>query len=202
MAPEWLLEAYRRGIFPWPIVDGDLQVLAWFAPDPRAILPLDRLHVSRRLARRIRSGQFQVTCDKDFAAVVAGCAQPRKPGDQTWITPSLARAYLGLHELGYAHSVEVWSQGRMAGGVYGVALGGFFSGESMFHTVRDASKAALFHLVQHLRSRGYQLFDSQQTTPHLQRLGAIEIPRSDYLRRLRKAVKMPVTFGDRLEAAC
>jgi leucyl/phenylalanyl-tRNA--protein transferase len=195
LSPEWLLDAYRHGIFPWPLVEGDMELLAWWSPDPRAIIELDGFHVSRRLQRRIHSGQFQVTCDRDFAGVVAGCAQPREHNSGTWITPSLARAYQRLHELGHAHSVEVWHAGRLVGGVYGVAIAGLFAGESMFHRMRDASKVALFHLFQHLRARGYTLFDIQQWTPHTGRLGAIEIPRSEYLHRLEQSLKLPVSFG-------
>jgi leucyl/phenylalanyl-tRNA--protein transferase len=193
----WLLEAYRRGIFPWPLVDGNLEVLAWWSPDPRAIIELDQLHVSRRLRRRIRSEQFRVTCDTRFTEVVAGCAAPRKEDAGTWITPALADAYQRIHELGYAHSVEVWQAQRLVGGVYGVALGGFFAGESMFHRLRDASKVALVYLVEHLRARGYQLFDIQQWTPHTGSLGAIEIPRREYIRRLEHALALPVSFGQR-----
>lgn len=196
LSPDWLLEAYRRGIFPWPIVDGELEILAWFSPDPRAIIELEGLHISRRLRRRIRSGRFQVTYDRDFLGVVAGCAEPRGPRGQTWITPAMASAYHRLHELGYAHSVEVWHQKRLVGGVYGVSLGGFFSGESMFHRMNDASKVALVFLVDRLRICGYSLFDIQQSTSHSQRMGAIEIPRKEYLRRLEWALKQQVSFDD------
>lgn len=195
LTPEWLLDAYSRGIFPWPIIAPEGALLAWFSPDPRAILKLDRLHVSRRLRRRLRSGAYEVTRDADFAAVVAGCAEPRSGHEGTWITPEMAAAYCELHWLGHAHSVEVWQEGRLVGGVYGVALGGLFAGESMFHRRRDASKIALVHLVEHLRQRGFSLFDIQQWTPHLGRMGAIEIPRAEYVRRLRKAVSAPVSFA-------
>ncbi len=202
LSPDWLLEAYRRGIFPWPIVDGELEILAWFSPDPRAIIALEGLHVSRRLRRRIRSGRFQVTYDRDFLGVVAGCAEPRGPRGQTWITPAMASAYHRLHELGYAHSVEVWHHERLVGGVYGVSLGGFFSGESMFHRMNDASKVALVFLVERLRICGYNLFDIQQSTPHSQRMGAIEIPRKEYLRRLERALKQRVSFNDPPKVEC
>jgi leucyl/phenylalanyl-tRNA---protein transferase len=195
LSPAWLLAAYQRGIFPWPMVDGDLEVLAWFSPDPRAILELDSLHVSHRLARRLRSGEFQVTVDQAFAAVVEACSEPRAEGGGTWITASLAAAYCRLHELGHAHSIEVWHEAQLVGGVYGVAGGGFFAGESMFHRRRDASKVALVHLVQRLQQRGFVLFDVQQPSGHLQSLGARVIRRSEFLHRLQRAWALPVTFG-------
>jgi len=196
LTTEWLLTAYRQGVFPWPVYDGQTEILAWFSPDPRAIIEWDRLHVSRRLQRRLRSGRFRITLDADFPNVIAACAEARKPEEGTWITPHLAEAYIELHRLGVAHSVEVWQEGWLAGGVYGVALGGFFSGESMFHRVRDASKIALVHLVRHLHSRGFVLFDVQQASPHLVRLGATEVPRSEFLSRLKRALELPVSFSD------
>jgi len=196
LTTEWLLTAYRQGIFPWPVYDGQTEILAWFSPDPRAILELDRLHVSHRLQRRLRSNRFQATLDVDFRGVIAACAEARRPDEGTWITPHLAEAYVELHRLGVAHSVEVWHEGRLAGGVYGLALGGFFAGESMFHRERDASKVALVHLVRHLKSRGFVLFDVQQASPHLMRLGATEVPRSEFLKRLKRALELPVSFTD------
>lgn len=196
LTTEWLLTAYRQGIFPWPVCDGQTEILAWFSPDPRAILEFDRLHVSRRLQRRLRSGRFQVTIDADFRGVITACAEVRELEEGTWITPHLAEAYIELHRLGVTHSVEVWRDGRLAGGVYGLALGGFFAGESMFHRERDASKVALVHLVRHLQSRGFVLFDVQQASPHLIRLGASEIPRSEFLARLKHALELPVSFSD------
>ena len=195
LTPAWLLAAYRRGIFPWPIVQGRSEILAWFSPDPRAILELDALHVSRRLQRRLRSGEFSVTCDQDFAGVVHACAQPRATNDGTWITPAIAAAYQRLHALGHAHSVEVWCDGALVGGLYGLALGGFFAGESMFHRQRDASKVALVWLVEYLRQRGFALFDVQQPTAHLVSLGARAIPRAEFLQRLQRALELPVAFG-------
>jgi leucyl/phenylalanyl-tRNA--protein transferase len=190
----WILEAYRRGIFPWPLVDETRALLAWFSPDPRAIVELDGLHVSRRLARRIRSDQFQVTYDRDFAGVLAGCAEPRRDDALTWITNELADAYLCLHRRGFAHSIEVWQDDQLVGGLYGVAQGSVFSGESMFSRRRDASKIALVHLVAHLREREFELFDIQQITPHMARMGATEISRHDYLRRLTAGLKKQVHF--------
>jgi len=202
LTSDWLLAAYRQGIFPWPIVEGDTEILAWYSPEPRAILELDSFHVSRRLRRRLRSGEFQVTFDADFEAVVAGCAEPRDTEPDTWITPSLAAAYQNLHELGHAHSVEVWQQAELVGGVYGIAIGGFFSGESMFHRRRDASKVGLAFLVHRLQHRGFTLFDVQQSSQHLQSLGATEIPRREFLGRLRKSVELPVSFADSSPRTC
>jgi leucyl/phenylalanyl-tRNA---protein transferase len=201
LTTEWLLTAYRQGIFPWPVCDGQNEILAWFSPDPRAVLEFDRLHVSRRLRRRLNSGQFEVTFDRDFPRVIEACAELRKPNDGTWITPHLAEAYIELHRLGVAHSVEVWQDGQLAGGLYGLALGGFFAGESMFHRVRDASKVALVHIVRHLQSRGFVMFDVQQASPHLIRMGATEIPRHEFLSRLKKALELPVAFTASLRPA-
>jgi leucyl/phenylalanyl-tRNA--protein transferase len=198
LSPERLLDAYRNGIFPWPAW-GPGHDIPWVSPDPRAIIELDELHVSRRLARTIRSGKFQVTCDRDFAAVIAGCALPRRDEGGTWITDEMKLAYFRMHQLGHTHSVEVWHEGDLAGGLYGMAIGGFFAGESMFFRIRDASKVALVALVQHLSHRGYTLFDIQQLTEHTWRMGAREIRRAAYLRRLAAAIDLPVTFGDQLE---
>lgn len=197
LSPEWLLDAYQHGIFPWP-VDEEGPML-WWSPGKRAIIELDHLHVSRSLRRTLRSGKFQVTCDKDFAGVIGGCATASGREGATWLTPEMIDAYTRLAKLGVAHSVEAWHEGQLAGGVYGVAIVGLFSAESMFYHVGDASKVALVHLVSHLRARGYALLDIQQLTPHTARLGAIEIPRSQYLARLAEALALPVTFGDRGE---
>lgn len=183
-----LLHAYRHGIFPY--YDETTPIL-WWSPDPRAIFELDQFHVSRRLARTMRSGRFRVTHDNDFAGVIAGCAD-REEG--TWITPEMIEGYIRLHQQGHAHSVEVWRQGRLAGGIYGVAVGGLFAGESMFHHVRDASKVALTALVERLRQRGFTLFDIQFLTDHTAGLGATTIPRQAYLARLRQAVNLQVQF--------
>ena len=197
--PDWLLDAYRHGIFPWPIGD-DANPMAWWSPDPRAIIELDGLRVSRRLRRTCRAGRFTVTCDQDFAGVIRGCATAKGRVGQTWLTPEMIEAYCHLYELGHAHSVEVWRDEELAGGTYGLAIGALFAAESKFYRVRDASKVALVHLIAHLRSRGFQLFDIQQLTPHTARLGAIEIPRNNYLQRLATAVLQPVAFGHRLES--
>jgi leucyl/phenylalanyl-tRNA---protein transferase len=199
LTPERVLEAYRHGIFPWPIVESGYELLAWFSPDPRAIIELDQLHVSRRLARRLRSGRFHVTSDQVFDAVVAGCAAPRATDGGTWITPDMARVYGQLHKQGHAHSIEVWHEDVLVGGLYGLSLGAFFAGESMFYRERDASKVALFTLVAHLRARGFRLFDVQQATAHAVRMGATEIRRPRFIARLREALPLPVTFGQVLD---
>jgi leucyl/phenylalanyl-tRNA--protein transferase len=189
LSPRRLLEAYRHGIFPF--FDADSPIL-WWSPDPRAIFEMDGLHVSRRLARTIRSGRFEVTFNRDFEGVIRGCAE--RPGEGTWITDDMVEAYTRLHHLGHAHSAETWYDGRLAGGVYGVAVGAMFAGESMFTRVRDASKVALAHLLARLRELGFQLFDVQFLNDHTGRLGAVEISRKEYLRRLREAVARPVSF--------
>jgi leucyl/phenylalanyl-tRNA--protein transferase len=189
LRPERLLHAYRSGVFPWY---DDETPICWWSPDPRAIFELDGLRISRRLVRTLRSGRFQVTVNQDFAAVIRGCAD-RIEG--TWITAGMVRAYELLHRLGHAHSVEVWQNGELAGGLYGVAIGGFFAGESMFTRRRDASKVALAHAVQRMRGRGFQLFDIQLLTEHTARLGAIEIPRKQYLARLRRALRVAASFA-------
>jgi leucyl/phenylalanyl-tRNA--protein transferase len=183
-----LLTAYRRGIFPYY---DDATPILWWSPDPRAIIELDSLHVSRRLARTIRSGRFRVSVNEAFGQVVRGCAD-RPEG--TWITVEMIAAYERLHRLGHAHSVEAWHGDVLAGGVYGVSVGGLFAGESMFTRVRDGSKVALAHLVERLRERGYRLLDVQYRTEHTGRMGATEIPRAEYLARLREALACPATF--------
>lgn len=190
LRPARLLDAYRRGIFPFFDEGGPV---LWWSPDPRAVFEMGCLHVSRRLARTLRSGRFQVTFDHDFDGVIRGCAD--RPGEGVWITADMIDAYAELHRLGHAHSVEVWHEGLLAGGLYGVALGGLFSGESMFSRVTDASKVALARLMTHLQGRGYRLFDVQFLNGHTARLGAVEIPRREYLGRLRTAVGLPVTFA-------
>jgi leucyl/phenylalanyl-tRNA--protein transferase len=173
--------------------------MAWWSPDPRAIIELDGLHVARRLQRTIRGGKFRVTCDQDFSGVIQGCGSENGRQDATWITPEIFSAYVRLHRLGHAHSVEVWHEDRLAGGTYGVSIGGLFAAESKFYRVRDASKVAVVYLVAHLRTRGYRLLDIQMRTAHTTRLGATTIRRRDYLERLAQAVPLEVTFGDHLE---
>jgi leucyl/phenylalanyl-tRNA--protein transferase len=192
LAVHTLVDAYSRGIFPWP--DGGGTVW-WWSPDPRAVFPLDGLHVSRTLRRTLRSGRFACTLDADFAGVVRGCAD--RPGEGTWITPRLARAYERLHEHGLAHSLEVRdaATGTLVGGIYGVALGGAFMGESMFSRVSDASKVALVDLVARLRAGGFSLFDAQMPTAHLMTMGAVQMPRAAFLEALASAVRRPAALG-------
>jgi leucyl/phenylalanyl-tRNA--protein transferase len=189
LEPETLLSAYQQGIFPW--FDEDTPIL-WWCPDPRAILEFDNLYISKRLARTIRTNKFQVTFDQDFDAVVKGCTY--RPEEGTWITPEVANAYGEFHRRGHAHSVEVWQQGVLVGGLYGVAIGGLFAGESMFSTVSDASKIALAALVSRLKEKGYQLFDLQIINEHTSTMGATEIPRDDYLARAKSAIKKDICF--------
>lgn len=188
LEPGTLLVAYRAGVFPMPVD----RMMAWWSPHPRAVLPLDAFHVSRSLQRSRR--KYRGTFDTAFAAVVDGCADPDRP--HGWITSDIRNAYVRLHELGWAHSSEVWTEdGDLAGGVYGVAIGAFFAAESMFYRARDASKVALLNLVDKLRRDGVDLFDCQWQTPHLQSLGVVEIPRTEYLRRLSEAVNRPEAWS-------
>jgi len=196
LTPDWLLDAYAHGIFPWPVWDDE--PMAWWSPDPRAILELDGLRISRRLRRTLGDGKFHTTCDRSFAGVIEGCATAVDRAGNTWLTPAMIDAYIRMHDLGHAHSVEVWQDDELVGGTYGIALGGLFAAESMFYAERDASKVALVHLVAHLRDRGYRLLDVQQWTPHTGRLGVVEIPRIEYLRRLAAVIGLPVTFGESL----
>lgn len=189
LRPDILISAYAQGIFPMD-VEGEIQ---WFSPDPRAILPLEGFRASKTLMQTVRRGRFEIRLDTRFREVMEACGD-RPEG--TWITPELVEAYHWLHRLGLAHSVESWREGRLVGGLYGVALGGAFFGESMFHRERDASKVALVALVRRLKTRGYVLLDVQFLTPHLKRFGAVEIPRAAYLRRLAAALEIKCTFED------
>jgi leucyl/phenylalanyl-tRNA--protein transferase len=183
--PSTLVDAYRRGLFPM-LVSGMPGVLGWWSPDPRGIIPLDGLRVTKSLKQSVR--KFNVRVDTCFEQVVRGCGDPQRADG--WITSDFVHAYVRLHELGWAHSIEVFDrQGALAGGLYGVRIGGFFAGESMFHRQRDASKVALVGLVDIMRSSGMTLLDTQWCTEHLASLGAMAIPRADYLRRLARAVK-------------
>ena len=183
LAPETIVAAYRAGLFPWPHEGIDT---LWWSPDPRAVLPPDRLQVSRRLARRVRQGRFRVSLDAAFAQVIAACAA-REEG--TWITPGMVRAYLRLHDLGWAHSFEVWDlEGSLVGGLYGLRVGGLFGAESMFHRATDASKIAMLALCQYAQGGEVSLIDVQLPTPHLESLGAEAIARNEYLRRVAAAV--------------
>jgi leucyl/phenylalanyl-tRNA--protein transferase len=185
--PDLLLQGYRLGVFPMAIEDDSI---GWFSPDPRAIIPLDAFHVPHALRRVARKEFFEVKIDNAFSEVINACARR----EDTWINREIIKSYTRLYELGYAHSVEAWREGKLVGGLYGVAVGGAFFGESMFHRVTDASKIALAALVQHLRSRKFVLLDTQWLTPHLQQFGGIEISRNHYLRLLRSAVELPRKF--------
>ncbi len=197
--PDLLLQGYRLGVFPMAMEDDSI---SWFSPDPRAIIPLEDFHVPHALRRALRKQFFEVKIDNAFSDVINACARR----EDTWINREIIESYTRLHELGYAHSVEAWpcgksasrtdsSRGELAGGLYGVAVGGAFFGESMFHRVTDASKIALVALVQHLRRRKFVLLDTQWLTPHLQQFGGIEISRNHYLRLLGTAVELPRKFS-------
>jgi len=190
LTPEGVELAYRHGIFP--MADERTAEILWFRPDPRAVIPLDGFHVSRSLARTLRRAAFDIRIDTDFEGVMRGCAD-RPEG--TWISERFVEVYGALHRAGKAHSVEAWREGRLAGGVYGLALGGAFMAESMFHRETDASKVALAALTSRLRERGFMLLDVQYVTPHLESLGAIEITRREYERRLEQALALPCTFA-------
>lgn len=191
---ERLLEAYRHGIFPWYNED---QPILWWSPDPRAVLFPDHLKVSRSLRKTIRRGAFEVTLDTCFRDVMQACAEPREqhPRGGTWITPEMTDAYVRLHELGYAHAVETWQEGELVGGLYGVAVGGVFFGESMFSRRSDASKVALVWLVRQLQTWGFQMIDCQLPTAHLASLGVEELRRSDFLNHLGAALQCPARPG-------
>jgi leucyl/phenylalanyl-tRNA---protein transferase len=201
LAPEWLLDAYRHGIFPWPQSDLDDPML-WWSPDPRAVFDFDAFHVPRRLLRTCRSDRFNLTMDRDLEQVIRGCSRENNRVGATWLTRRMIAAYLRLAAAGCVHSVEAWREGRMVGGVYGVAIGGFFAAESMFYREPDASKVALVHLIGHLKARGYRLVDIQQLTPHTRRFGALEIPRIEYLGRLKEALPLAIEFGTTLAGCC
>jgi len=188
LSPRRLLDAYRRGIFPW-YSEGD--PVLWWSPDPRMVLFPRELRVTRSLAKTLRNKSYEVRFDTAFDEVVRGCATPRPNQPGTWISAEMRAAYRRLHELGYAHSVETWVDGALAGGLYGVAMGRAFFGESMFARGRDASKIAFVHLVRRLAGEGYLLIDCQMHTPHLASLGAREVPRSEFARRLKDLVDYP-----------
>lgn len=185
LEPGTLLAAYRRGLFPMRLGRGG--PVGWWSPDPRGVIPLDGLHVSRSLQKAV--ARFEVRVNTAFERVMRACAEPHRPNG--WIDEPFVDAYVELHGLGWAHSVETWREGELVGGLYGVAIGGLFAGESMFHRVTDASKAALVALVEHLRDGGASLLDVQWVTSHLESLGAVAVPRVEYLRRLADAVTRP-----------
>lgn len=187
LTPQRLLAAYSQGVFPMDVGG----VIRWFSPDPRSILPLDKFHISKTLSQLWRQRRFEIRCDVRFRDVMLACAQ-RAEG--TWISEEIVNAYCRLHELGHAHSVEAWHGDELAGGLYGVALGGAFFGESMFHRRRDASKIALVALVERLRRGGFSLLDVQYTTAHLKQFGVIDIPRRLYLQKLAAALRVRASF--------
>jgi leucyl/phenylalanyl-tRNA--protein transferase len=193
LSKERLLEAYRLGIFPWY---SDDQPILWWSPDPRLVLDLKDFGISRSLRKTLKKGVFQVTFDHAFEQVIQACAVvPRAAQNGTWITEEMQEAYINLHGLGYAHSVESWFGGKLAGGLYGVSLGKAFFGESMFHLKTDASKVALATLVEKLKSWDFHFIDSQMTTEHMVRLGAKELPRRIFLKRLQSALRHPTRRG-------
>lgn len=194
LTTELLLSTYCSGLFPMADPDDDGRI-SWYAPDPRAILPLDGLHVSRSLARTIRRGKFEVSVDRAFEAVMRMCAESAPGRETTWITEELIGAYTELHEKGYAHSVECWRDGELAGGLYGVAIGGAFFAESMFSRSRDASKVALAHLVDRLCATRFVLLDVQMNTPHLARLGVVVISREAYEIHLARALTVSTDWN-------
>lgn len=198
LTPDLLLRAYAAGLFPMAESAEDPE-LFWVDPERRGVLPLDGLHLPKRFRRTLRQGRFEVTADRDFAAVMRGCAERTTTRKSTWINTQIIRLYRELHAQGAAHSVECWHDGELVGGLYGVSLGGAFFGESMFSRVADASKTALVHLVARLRRGGYLLLDTQFVTQHLTRFGAVEIPRRDYRKRLEAALAVQAEFYRELD---
>ncbi len=188
--PETLLSAYAQGAFP--MADRD-NVIRWYTADPRGVFPLNKFHVPHTLAQLIRQGKFEIRINCDFERIMRACAKQREDG--TWINDELTEAYVRLHHLGFAHSVETWQDGELAGGLYGVSLGAAFFGESMFHIQPNASKVALVHLVERLRERGFELLDTQATTLHLRQFGCVDIPASKYLQLLAKAMERKCVFA-------
>lgn len=185
--PDLLLQAYASGLFPMSMENGEL---GWFSPDPRGVIPIADFHIPHGLARKLKANPFEIRTDTDFSGVMKACSER----ESTWISEVIHRSYTRLHELGYAHSVETWRDGRLVGGLYGVALGGAFFGESMFSRETDASKVALVWLVRRLEQRGFTLLDTQWVTDHLRRFGAHEIPRAEYLTRLEAALTRECIF--------
>jgi leucyl/phenylalanyl-tRNA--protein transferase len=197
LEPEWLLAAYRRGIFPW-FEDG--QPILWWSPDPRTVLRPGDLRVSRSLRKRLRRKDFTITADQDFAGVISACAAPRRYTDSTWITAPMKAAYIRLHELGWAHSFEAWQDSRLAGGLYGIEIGQVFFVESMFATQTDASKVAFCYAVDFFEQRGIELIDCQLPSAHLTSLGATSVPRADFLAKLALLTKSSAPPGPYTQA--
>ncbi len=196
--PRTLLNLYRQGYFP--MADPDTGEVNVYSADPRAIIPLDAVHISSKIARLVRRAPFEVRCDTAFVEVMRACALPRAGSDRTWINEAMVEPYAALFEAGYAHSVEAWRGGALVGGLYGVHIGGLFCGESMFHRPdlggSDASKISFVHLVRWLNHRGFGLLDAQMKTPHTARFGCIEVSHREYLGLLARALRLPVTWGD------
>jgi leucyl/phenylalanyl-tRNA--protein transferase len=200
LTADLLLRAYRLGMFPMAEARNS-KALHWLDPEQRGILPLREFHLPRSLLKTVRGNKFEVTSDTNFAATIAACAQARANRPETWINQELEHLFVELHQLGFAHSVESWKNGRLVGGLYGACMGGAFFGESMFSTETDASKVALVHLVARLRLGGFVLLDTQFITSHLSRFGASEIPRAEYHKRLAAAVEVPARFNANPDAA-
>ncbi|MFW6255355.1 MAG: leucyl/phenylalanyl-tRNA--protein transferase [Candidatus Sumerlaeota bacterium] len=199
ITPEILEVAYRQGIFP--MADPDTGEISWYQPEPRTLIDMERFHVPRRLAKTIRSGKFEFSVNRDFENVIRHCARHETP-QEVWISEDIIRLYTEMHRRGKAHSVEVWQDGKLAGGLYGVAFGAAFMGESMFHLVRDASKAALVYLVERLQRRGFMLLDTQFPTEHLSQFGLLLLPHSEYMKWLGEALRQKyVRFADPGEEA-
>ena len=193
LSQERLLAAYRAGIFPW-FSQGE--PILWWSPDPRCVLFTDRIHRSRSMLKVLRKGRFRITLNAAFEQVMRQCSHVPRPGqDGTWITPGMLKAYVGLHRAGFAHSAEAWQDGHLVGGIYGVSLGSLFFGESMFSTAPNASKAALIRLSEHLQAAGFAVLDGQVGNPHLYRLGAVDIPRREFLDLLAAGLAIPAPDG-------
>jgi leucyl/phenylalanyl-tRNA--protein transferase len=190
----YLLRAYRRGSFPWTV-----HPVTWWSPDPRAVMEFENFHVSKSFRRVINQQSFTITVDRAFEKVLRACAEPAAGRRSTWITPEFIAGYTELHKHGYAHSLECWEGERLVGGIYGVGIGGYFAGESMFHRLDNASKVALYCLTRHLKNRGFKLFDVQMPTRITLQLGATLVPRVLFLKRLAHATALPVTFGVEVE---
>lgn len=198
LTPDLLLRAYRVGLFPMAETRGDFR-LYWLDPELRGVLPLDAFHLPRRLRRTVLGERYRVTTDCDFAAVIAACAEATSDRPETWINPVIERLFIALHRMGHAHSVEAWDGDRLVGGLYGLAIGGAFFGESMFSRARDASKVALVHLVARLRLGGFGLLDTQFVTQHLAQFGTAEVPREAYRAQLTAAVDLPAAWPAQVE---
>jgi len=200
LSPQMLLRAYAIGVFPMAESRDDPEIY-WIDPELRGVLPLDSFHMPRRLKRTLRQRPFEVRCDTDFEGIIGGCAAPGPGRRDTWINSQILLLNRQLFQMGFAHTIECWQAGRLVGGLYGIAIGGAFFGESMFSTERDASKVALVHLVARLKRCGFLLLDTQFVTPHLQRFGALEISRPEYRQRLARAIAAPARFQGELSDA-